>query len=191
MRILDPVAGTESRKTDESAPFDVSLVAHRPGVVAATGGLGIVAEHGFDDAGEIDLLVVPGGVGTRPLLEDREALAWIEHSASAARLTTSVCTGALLLARVGALRDRRATTHWAALDLLGEIDPSIDVRRDERVVCDEVITSAGVSPGIDMAFRVVEELHGAAVVNEPARYIDYPRAADVPPSRNDSPAVGP
>ncbi len=87
-----------------------------------------------------------------------------------------MCTGALLLARLGLLRDKRATTHWAALDLLSEIDPSIEVRREERVVHDGVITSAGVSAGIDMAFEVVEDLHGKAVADETAHYIDYPRA---------------
>lgn len=167
--------GVESRRSEESAPFEVALVAREPGVVRATGGLEVVAPRGFDDPEGADLLVVPGGFGTRALLEDEQVLEWIERSAAGARLVCSVCTGALLLARIGALRGRRATTHWAALDLLAELDPTIDVRRAERVVHDGVVTSAGVAAGIDMAFSVVESLHGAAVANETARYIEYPR----------------
>lgn len=169
------VAGTESRKTEESAPFEVALVAREPGVVRATGGLEVVAKHGFDEAEAegIDILVVAGGFGTRPLLEDREVLEWIRRNAASTQLVTSVCTGALLLAKIGALRNKRATTHWAALDQLAEIDPTIDVRREERVVEDGILTSAGVSAGMDMALRVVESLHGAGVASETAHYIDY------------------
>ena len=88
---------------------------------------------------------------------------------------TSVCTGALLLARVGLLANRRATTHWCAYDTLAGIDPTIDVRRGERVVEDGVLTSAGVAAGIDMAFRHVEDVCGREVADETARYIEYPR----------------
>jgi transcriptional regulator GlxA family with amidase domain len=171
---LDP--GTASRMTEESAPFRVFTVAAKAELIRATGGLQVVADHGFDDAPPIELLVVPGGFGTRPLLEDHGVLEWIRATADSAHLVTSVCTGALLLAKIGLLRDKRATTHWAALDLLQQIDPSIDVQREERVVRDGVISSAGVSAGIDMAFAVVEDLHGKAVADETARYIDYPRA---------------
>jgi transcriptional regulator GlxA family with amidase domain len=95
---------------------------------------------------------------------------------------TSVCTGALLLAKAGLLEGRKATTHHAALDLLAEIDPSVQVDRNARVVQDGVISSAGVAAGIDMAFDVVEMLHGRDVADETAHYIEYPRGAahDVP-----------
>ncbi len=86
-------------------------------------------------------------------------------------------TGALLLAKTGLLAGRRATTHWAALDLLASLDPSIQVDRAARVVADGVISSAGVSAGIDMAFDVVERLCGREVADETAHYIEYPRIA--------------
>jgi len=168
-------AGPESRRSDESAPFDVRVVAPMPAPLRATGGLRVVPDHGFEDAPRLDVLVVPGGFGTRPLLEDDGALAWIDERARQAELVTSVCTGALLLARTGHLRNRRATTHWGAYDRLAALDPTIDVRRGERVVVDRTITSAGVAAGIDMAFGVVERLCGADVADETARYIEYPR----------------
>src|SRR5262249_61622771 len=105
----------------------------------------------WDDAPAIDLLVIPGGFGTRALLKDDSTLAWIRAAASRASQVTSVCTGALLLAQAGLLKGRRATTHWARLDLLASSDPSIRVQRDGRVVHDGVFTSAGVSAGLDIA----------------------------------------
>ena len=168
------VPGIESRRDDASAPFEVFTVARKPEPVTATGGLVVQPRYGFADAPPIDLLLVPGGFGTRALLEDRETLAWIAERSRAARLTTSVCTGALLLAKSGLLAGRRATTHWGALDLLGTLhDPALVVR-DVRVVEDGVITSAGVSAGMDLAFRVVERRCGRAVAEETARYIEYP-----------------
>jgi transcriptional regulator GlxA family with amidase domain len=166
------VAGAESRRSDDSAPFNVFTVA-RNHIVTAIGGLKVIAHHSLAEAPPIDILVVPGGFGTRALLGDDATLAWIRQTAHRASQVTSVCTGALLLAQVGALRGRRATTHWAALDLLASIDSTIQVKRDARVVWDTVVTSAGVSAGIDMAFSVVEKLHGPEVARETAHYIEY------------------
>jgi transcriptional regulator GlxA family with amidase domain len=87
-----------------------------------------------------------------------------------------VCTGALLLARTGLLHQRRATTHWGALDQLARIDPTIVVQPNARVVDDGPITSAGISAGIDMSLAVVARLHGQAVAADTARYMDYGRA---------------
>ena len=167
--------GADSRRSDDSAPFRVFTVAASADIVVATGGLRIVPEFTFRTAPPIDLVVIPGGFGTRRLLDDPEVLGWIRLIASTAEQVTSVCTGSLLLARAGLLAGRRATSHWAALDLLPGIDPTIHVERGVRVVEDGVITSAGVSAGIDMALAVVETLHGRAVADETARYIDYPR----------------
>jgi transcriptional regulator GlxA family with amidase domain len=167
--------GVESRRTDESAPFNVFTVARTGDEISATGGLRVRPRHGFADAPRIDLLVVPGGLGTRALMEDRETLEWIRRTAASARRVTSVCTGSLLYAKAGMLRGRRATTHWGALDLLETLDAGVKVERALRVVDDGIITSAGVASGIDMAFYVVERLHGKAVADETAHYIEYRR----------------
>ena len=169
------VPGLESRRSDDSAPFRVFTVAPAKDVITATGGLRVVPDHGFDDAPRIDLLVVPGGFGVRPLLEDERALGWIRRTSAGARKVTSVCTGSLLLARAGLLEGRRATTHWSALERLAELGHGVHVDRDSRWVDDGILTSAGVAAGIDMAFHVVETLHGAAVAEETARYIEYRR----------------
>jgi len=168
-------SGVESRRSEESAPFHVFTVARTRDPIIATGGLVVVPTHGFADAPPIDLLVVPGGFGTRPLLNDEETLGWIRDTAAGARHVTSVCTGALLLGKAGLLEGRRATTHWAALDLLDSLGAGVTVERTTRVVDDGVITSAGVASGIDMAFYLVETLFGRAVADETAQYIEYRR----------------
>jgi len=165
--------GAESRRSEDSAPFTVFTVARTTAPVTAIGGLTIVPSYAWDTAPPIDILVVTGGFGTRRLLRDEATLTWIRAAAARASLVTSVCSGALLLAQNGLLRGRRATTHWAALDLLASLDPTIDVQRDVRVVSDTIITSAGVSAGMDMAFAVVEKLHGPEVARETAHYIEY------------------
>jgi len=167
------VPGAESRRSDASAPFSVFTVARTAAPITAIGNLQVIPTWAWDTAPRIDILVVPGGFGTRALLRDEEVLAWIRRAAADASLVTSVCTGALLLAQIGTLRGRRATTHWAAHDLLVSIDPTIQLQRDVRVVADTIFTSAGVSAGLDMAFAVVERLHGAEVARETARYIEY------------------
>ena len=168
--------GTASRRSDETAPFEVFTIAATREVVRATGGLCVVPQHDFASAPRVDLLVIPGGFGTRALLEDTPTLDWIRRTAGAARTVTSVCTGSLLLARAGLLAGRRATTHWGALDLLAGIDPTVTVEREARVVTDGIVSSAGVAAGIDMAFAVVESICGRAVADETAHYIEYPRA---------------
>jgi transcriptional regulator GlxA family with amidase domain len=170
---LEP--GAASRRSDDSAPFHVFTVARTKDAVAATGGLRVTPAHSCADAPRIDLLVVPGGFGTRPLMDDRETLDWIRRTAGTARLATSVCTGSLLYAKAGLLTGRRATTHWGALDLLESMDAGVKVERGLRVVDDGIISSAGVASGIDMSFHVVETLFGKAVADETAHYIEYRR----------------
>jgi len=175
------VPGPESRRSEESAPFQVFTVAKSRAPISTTGDLQVVPHHGFADAPRIDLLLVPGGQGTRPLLHDPETLDWIRRTAAAARTVTSVCTGSLLYAKAGLLQGRRATTHWGALDLLESLDAGVKVERALRVVDDGIISSAGVASGIDMAFYVVETMFGREVADETAHYIEYRRVDPAPP----------
>ena len=169
------VPGVESRRNTDSAPFEVLTVARTRAPITATGGLIVQPSHGFGDASELEVLVIPGGFGTRALLHDAPTLEWIQRVVAGAELVTSVCTGALLLAKLGVLANRRATTHWAALDLLASLDASMTVERGARYVDEgRVVTSAGVAAGMDMAFHVVARLCGIEVATETARYIEYP-----------------
>ncbi len=130
--------------------------------------------------GQLDVLVHPGGRGTRRLLADEEHLDWVRGQAEGGALMTSVCTGALVFAASGLLAGRPATTHWRALGELAALDPTIELRPDDRYVDDgQVITSAGVSAGIDMALHLVARLAGRHRAMEVRRAIQYDPAPPV------------
>lgn len=142
--------------------------------VTAAKGLRITPHHAADDVDEMAVVLHPGGQGTRPLLKDPEHLDRVRAWAATAEITTSVCTGSLVYAAAGLLADRPATTHWASLDTLAELDPSIEVRPEARYVDDgDVVTSAGVSAGIDMALALVARLVSPERSAEVRRYIQY------------------
>ena len=168
------VPGVESRRSEDSAPFHVFTIAKTKQQIRAVGDLIVEPRYSFAEAPGIDILVVPGGWGSRAVMQDPEVLAWVKSVAAAAKYSSSVCTGALILAQAGLLTGRRATTHWAAYDLLASLDKGVIVIRDVRVVKDGIFTSAGVSAGMDMAFALVEEICGRAVAEETAHYIEYP-----------------
>jgi transcriptional regulator GlxA family with amidase domain len=169
----------EGRRREEPSPYEVVLVAERPGVVVATGGLKVVSDHTFDDCPPLDVLVVPGGWGTRREMGNERLLAWIAGQGGRIGLLASVCTGSMLLGKVGLLDGRRATTHWKSLSWMREAFPTVTVLDDRHVVEDgDVITSAGISAGIDLALRVVARQHGEAVARATARHMEYPFPED-------------
>jgi transcriptional regulator GlxA family with amidase domain len=160
--------------------IEVSSLSPRGGAVTAAKGLTLVAQHSFADAPPYDVLLHPGGQGTRPQMRDEEHLQWVRAQRAAVPLMTSVCTGSLVYAAAGLLHNRPATTHWASLDLLAETDPTIDVRPDERYVDDgDIITSSGVSAGIDMALHLVRRLASDNRARDVRRVIQYDPAPPV------------
>ena len=145
-----------------------------PDPVRGAKGLLMVPDVALNEAGPIDLLGHPGGRGTVPLMADDAHLAWLQQQANGAGLTTSVCTGSLVLAAAGLLHNRPATTHWASLETLAALDPTIEVRPVDRYVDDgAIVTSAGVSAGIDMALHLVARLAGDQRGRDVRRYIQY------------------
>ncbi|HKY24560.1 MAG TPA: DJ-1/PfpI family protein [Gaiella sp.] len=153
---------------------EVFTVARVDGPVTCAKGMRVLPDHTWDTAPEIDVLVYPGGVGTRRDLADPEVLERLRGLRESVPLMTSVCTGSLVYAAAGLLRDRPATTWWGALDRLAELDPTIELRPDDRFVdSGEVVTAAGVSAGIDMALHLVARLHSVERAREVRRYIQY------------------
>ncbi|HMD44529.1 MAG TPA: DJ-1/PfpI family protein [Acidimicrobiales bacterium] len=160
--------------------YAVTCLSERGGPVECAKGLVVEAHHSYSDAPPLDVLLYPGGRGTRPHLADEAHLDWVRAQRAAVTLLTSVCTGSLVLAAAGLLSGRPATTHWASLDTLAEIDPTIDVRPDERFVDDgDVITAAGISAGIDMALHLVDRLAGRQRAQQVRRGIQYDPAPPV------------
>jgi transcriptional regulator GlxA family with amidase domain len=166
---------------DAIGPFDVlgSVPGHEPVFVAEKAGpvrndsdtLSIVADRSLAETPSPDIVVVPGGFGTRSLLEHEPILSWLRSVHETTTYTTSVCTGALLLAAAGILDGVPATTHWLARDLLQELGAELV---EERVVEQgKIVTAAGVSSGIDMALTLVQRIYGDEMAQAVQLGIEY------------------
>lgn len=143
-------------------------------------GLVMTPQLDVADAGPIDLLIHPGGNGTTTLMHDEAHLEWLRAQAQRGEIMASVCTGALVLGAAGVLSHHKATTHWMNLEELAALDPTIDVQYDTRYVDDgPVVTSAGVSAGIDMALHLVRRLGGLDRAQEVRRLMQYDPAPPV------------
>ena len=162
---------------DDVDVFTVSLSG--PTVTCAKG-MKIVTDRPIADVGEVDVVLFPGGRGTRTLMQDEPTLNLVRDLADTGAVMTSVCTGSLVYAAAGILADRPATTYWSAMDLLVGLDPSIEPRPDDRWVdSGEVVTAAGVSAGIDMALHLVSRLHSTERARQVKRDIQYDPAPPV------------
>jgi transcriptional regulator GlxA family with amidase domain len=165
----------EERRREEPSPFEVLLLAEAAEPVVATGGLRVIPDATLEACPPLDILVVPGGWGTRKEIDNPRMLTWIAARAREVETLTSVCTGSMLLGRAGLLDGRRATTHWRSLDWMRQSFPAVTVEDKLHVVEDgHVLTSAGISAGIDMALRVVTRYFGEAVGRATARTMEYP-----------------
>ena len=154
--------------------FDITFVGHERGEVRSENGfLGVTVDATFEELREPDVVVFPGGVGTRPLVGDERVLDWVRHAHAGSRFTTSVCTGSLVLAAAGLLDGLTATTHWSVLEELRTLGA---VPTSDRVVEHldrRLITAAGVSSGIDMALRLVELLVDETAAKASQLMIEY------------------
>jgi len=159
----------------QPTPFAVYTVAEKAGPVLARNQLSVNPRYSIADCPQPDILLVPGGFGTRKEMHNQVLLDWIASCATQAELILSVCTGALLLAKAGLLEGLTATTHHGAIDLLRKTAPNTIVVDDQCFVDNgRVILSAGISAGIDMSFHVVERLLGTEVALQTARQMEYP-----------------
>jgi transcriptional regulator GlxA family with amidase domain len=157
----------------DDAPFRVRTIGASTAPVRARAGLVLHPEATFADCGPVEVLIVPGGVVGAELARP-EVIAWIGRMAREAELTASVCTGALLLAAAGLLDGREATTHWEDVAELQAGWPQVKVRADQRWVdTADVVTSAGISAGIDMSLHLVERLASRELAERTARQMDY------------------
>jgi transcriptional regulator GlxA family with amidase domain len=156
---------------------DVSVftVADSDQPITCAKGLRVLADHTWDDLpAPVDVLVFPGGRGTRPQLGDEAIRTRLRSMAESGTLMTSVCTGSLVFADAGLLDGRPATTHWGSLDHLGRLGTDVEVRPDDRFIdTGDVVTAAGVSAGIDMALHLVARLQSPERAREVRRYIQY------------------
>ncbi|HYO05748.1 MAG TPA: DJ-1/PfpI family protein [Phototrophicaceae bacterium] len=165
----------EMRRFEDASPFHIVLIAENLDLVSSIGGLRLTPDVTFDGCPELDLLLVPGGLGTRKEVHNTALVKWISSRAYRTRLTASVCTGSSLLGKAGLLDGRNATTHWRAFDFLSSCAPKAHIKKDVQFTLDEpIFTSAGVSAGIDLALRIVSHFFGSNVGQATARHMEYP-----------------
>jgi transcriptional regulator GlxA family with amidase domain len=164
----------EERRREEPSPFEVLLVSERSAPVVTSGNMKVIPDHTFENCPRLDILVVPGGWGTRRELNNPAMLDWLRIRAMEVETLTSVCTGSMLLGFAGLLDGRHATTHWRSLDWMRESFPAVTVENDKHVVEDgSVFTSAGISAGIDMALKVVARYCGEKIARATAKHMEY------------------
>jgi transcriptional regulator GlxA family with amidase domain len=168
------VFSVANRFTDPPA-FNVLTVAEKTSPVMTRGGLSVNPHHRLLDCPRPDILLVPGGQGTRREMHNSRLIDWISQSSQKSELVLSVCTGSLLLAKAGLLDGLETTTHHGAIDLLRQTAPRSIVHDDRRFVDNgRVVCSAGIAAGIDMSLHVVGKLLGEQIAERTARQMEYP-----------------
>ena len=170
----------EEQRLQQSSPFKVYLISETNKQIIAIGGLRLTPDVTINECPELDLLIIPGGLGTRKESKNKILLNWISNQFSTItttddKLIASVCTGSSLLGKAGLLDGRDATTHWRAFDFLHESAPKARILKNVRFTLTEPIyTSAGVSAGIDLALHIVSHFFGNEVGQDTAHYMEYP-----------------
>lgn len=158
---------------DQAAPFHVFTVSATTGTIQARAGLRVLPDFSLTTHPVIDVLIIPGGVITEQL-HNKAVINWIAATARQSKLIASVCTGAFLLAQARLLDGQSVTTHWEDLDDLRAQFPALDVKDNVRwIEAGNIITSAGISAGLDMSLHIVERLTNRTLAEATARQLDY------------------
>lgn len=165
----------EETRREEPSPFEILLVAEHLDPITTAGGMTVLPHCTFENCPRLDILLVPGGWGTRKELKNPIMIAWLRTRALEVETLTAVCTGSMLLGLAGLLDGLHATTHWRSLDWMRDSYHSVIVEYNKHFVEDgRVFTSAGISAGIDMTLKVVARYFGEDVARATARHMEYP-----------------
>lgn len=167
------VFSTSSRINESGAAFSVFLVSETGKTVNARGGFSVNPTFGFHDHPQIDLLIVAGGVHTEEIKKTK-VLHWVASTAKKAKLVASVCTGAFILAEARVLSNQNVTTHWEDIPDLQKNYPSLHVHKNKRWIDEgDIVTSAGISAGIDMSLHLVSKSHSRELAEKTAKQMEF------------------
>ncbi|MGG3452253.1 DJ-1/PfpI family protein [Domibacillus aminovorans] len=160
---------------DDEKPFIVEMVSEKGNIINALNGLKVQPDYNFENMPQFDILIIPGGLGaSEHEMHNDSVIKWIANQMKSVQLMTSVCTGALLLAKSGLLEGKKCTTHWAFLERLEKEFPEVDVQQGVKFVDEgDIITSGGISAGINMSFHIVKRLLGQEVAQKTAKIMEY------------------
>jgi len=160
---------------DATKPFVVKTISENGEMISARNGLKVIPDSSFDNHPDLDILIVPGGYGAEEIeIHNPKVIQWIKQQQATTEITASVCTGAFLLAKAGLLDGKKATTHWMDMERLEQEFPLVSVQHEVKFV-DEgpLITSGGISAGINMSFHLISRLYGNSVSKETAKRMEY------------------
>ncbi|MGH1278013.1 DJ-1/PfpI family protein [Bacillus basilensis] len=159
----------------EEKPFTVYTVSQNGKMITARNGLKVQPDYSIEDLPPVDILIIPGGLGVRENeVKNNIIIDWVRQQMKEVKLMTSVCTGALLLAKAGLLEGLKVTTHWASIQTFKKDFPNVEVMENVKFVDEgHIITSAGISAGINMSFHIVKNLLGVEIAEETAKSMEY------------------
>ncbi|MGG1850329.1 DJ-1/PfpI family protein [Bacillus wiedmannii] len=162
-------------EADEEKSFTVYTVSQNGEMITARNGLKVKPDYSIEDLPPVDILIIPGGKGVRENeVQNDIIINWVRQQMKEVKLMTSVCTGALLLAKAGLLEGLKATTHWASIQTFKKDYPNVEVMENVKFVDEgHIITSAGISAGINMSFHIVKNLLGVEIAEETAKSMEY------------------
>lgn len=167
------VFSTATRVSPGDDPFNVFLVAESTNTITARAGYRVLPDYGFNDHPQIDVLIVAGGVYTEEIKKP-QVIKWISHQADSASIVASVCTGAFLLAKAQVIQSQKVTTHWEDIADLKSMFPALQVIEGVRWVDQgRVLSSGGISAGIDMSLHLVSRLYGRELAEKTARQMEF------------------
>ncbi|MBG9941896.1 DJ-1/PfpI family protein [Brevibacillus formosus] len=169
------VFSVTSMENDSHIPFRVETVSEKGSMIQTLNGLKVQPDYSFANMPVFDILIIPGGVGAREReVHNEQVIKWIREQMQQVELMASVCTGAFLLAKAGLLSGKKATTHWASLDRMEKEFPEVVVQKGVKFVDEgNIVTSAGISAGINMSFHIIKRLVGAEVAEQTAKTMEY------------------
>ncbi|PFE97964.1 AraC family transcriptional regulator [Bacillus thuringiensis] len=162
-------------EVNEEKTFTVYTVSENGEMITARNGLKVQPDYSIENLPPVDILIIPGGLGAREYeIKNEIVIKWIHQQMKEVKLMTSVCTGALLLAKAGLLEGLKATTHWASIEKFKNEFQNVEVIENVKFVDEgHIITSAGISAGINMAFHIVKNLLGVHVAEDTAKRMEY------------------
>ncbi|WP_242306821.1 DJ-1/PfpI family protein [Bacillus cereus group sp. BfR-BA-01524] len=162
-------------EVNEEKTFTVYTVSENGEMITARNGLKVQPDYSIENLPPVDILIIPGGLGAREYeIKNEIVIKWIRQQMKEVKLMTSVCTGALLLAKAGLLEGLKATTHWASIEKFKNEFKNVEVIENVKFVDEgHIITSAGISAGINMAFHIVKNLLGIHVAEDTAKRMEY------------------
>lgn len=162
-------------KVHEEKPFTVYTVSQNGEMITARNGLKVKPDYSIEDLPPVDILIIPGGKGARENeVKNDIVINWVRQQMKEVKLMTSVCTGALLLAKAGLLEGLKAITHWGSIQTFKKDFPNVEVMENVKFVDEgHIITSAGISAGINMSFHIVKNLLGVEIAEETAKNMEY------------------